>query len=41
LLAFSSTRDGGEQIFISSLDGLYQKKITEKGTNLSPSWSRK
>jgi TolB protein len=40
-LAFASTRDGGSQIFVSNLDGSFQQKITEKGTNTSPFWSRK
>ena len=38
LLSFTSTRKGGKQVWISSLDGVFQKQITAGGKNSNPVW---
>jgi TolB protein len=39
-LAFSSTRSGTSQIYIATRSGDRQKRVTTKGKNTTPHWSR-
>jgi TolB protein len=37
-LAFTSTRDGGYQIYVMNVEGTNEHSITKGGTNKSPAW---
>jgi len=38
LIAFTSTRNGGKQVWITSVDGVMQKQITLGAQNSNPAW---
>ena len=37
MVVFTSTREGGRDLFVSNLDGTYQKRITKQGKFWTPS----
>lgn len=38
MIIFTSTRDGGRDLYMSSIDGTFQKRITSDGPYWTPNW---